>query len=474
METSIILRLSHRWVVGLFASIALIGLVAWSIAAEAVTVDPARSLFVTDRAVLDSDTGRLFSLERVFDQLVAQSRVPTLTNQILWSQWWDTFNPSPGLGLGRNCDSGLTPDGQPGIQGFPIACPRQEGNEAPVSPFDPTGEVFYQTIALVNRFDLAPVTGESCGEYRMVFARTSRSPGGRNFLIFEAVLPNPIPNLGLKGCRPVAEFWANLSTIDDPTVRANALADFYFTGLPGFPPVVTIDHYVTGQIRTNMFIEPLWQLREFKLRHRCHDPQGACAALRFKPVTDKSNPFGALFDDTATHPKASKFRRRFLKLLPGLLADDLIGIALRNHNQFNAGQSNSQGEENDYAFQFSQGSGSFAQAIQQELTALGSDLTPTQIVNRALTQSCAGCHQLSTFAPNRKLGHGLVWPASNGFVHVDEAGSISPALRDVFLPHRQAVLEGFLSGVSMLAVPAHGVAPDTSLEMTIGGPRRVH
>jgi hypothetical protein len=95
-------------------------------------------------------------------------------------------------------------------------------------------------------------------------------------LIFEAVLPNPTPDLGLEGCRPVAEFWANLSTIDDPNVRATALADFYFTGLPGFPPVVTIEHYVTGQIRTNMFIEPLWQLREFKLVHRCSNPKRPC------------------------------------------------------------------------------------------------------------------------------------------------------------------------------------------------------
>jgi len=160
--------------------------------------------------------------------------------------------------------------------------------------------------------------------------------------------------------------------------------------------------------------------------------------------------------------------------LPDLLADDLMGIVLPTPNRFNAGQSNSQGVDNDYAFQFSQGSGSFTQALQQELTALGSDLTPAQVVNRALTQSCAGCHQLSTFGSNSELGHGLVWPASNGFVHVDEAGTLSPALHDVFLPHRQAVLEDFLGGVALLAVPAHGVVPEASAELTLGGPRRPH
>jgi hypothetical protein len=470
METVIAARMRPRWVFCLFVTLVLLRLVARSTAAEAVTIDPVRSLFVTDRAVLDSDTGRLFSLERVFDQLVSQSRVPMLTSQGLWDQWWDTLNRSPGLGLGPHCDSHLTPDGGPGINGFPIECRRQEGDEATVSPFASTGEVFYKTTALVNRFDLTPVTGEHCGEYRMVFARTPIVGGKRNFLIFEAVLPNPTPDLGLEGCRPVAEFWAQLSTIDDPNVRATALADFYFTGLPGFPPVVTIGHYVTGQIRTNMFIQQPWQLREFKLVHRCRNPEGPCNALRLRPVTDKSNPFGALFDDTSTHPKAPKFRARFPGLLPGLLADDLMQIAFQNPNRFNAGQSNAQDEENDYPFHFSRGSGSFAQGIQQQLTALGSDLTPTHMVRRAMTQSCAGCHQLSTFGANSDLGHGLRWPRSLGFVHVDEAGNLSPALRDVFLPHRKAVLEDFLNGTALRAM----VAPDASIEMTIGGPRRTH
>src|SRR5262245_40930555 len=183
METVLAARRRPRWVWCLFVSLALWRLVARSPAAEAVTIDPVRSLFVTDRAVLDSDPGQLFSLERVFDQLVAQSRVPRLTSQGLWHQWWDTFNARPGLGLGPHCDSHLTPEGQPGLNGFPLDCPRQEGAEATVAPFASTGEVFYQTTALVNRFDLAPVTGAHCGEYRMVFARTSERLPGRNLLI---------------------------------------------------------------------------------------------------------------------------------------------------------------------------------------------------------------------------------------------------------------------------------------------------
>ena len=217
-----------------------------------------------------------------------------------------------------------------------------------------------------------------------------------------------------------------------------------------------------------MSIEQLWQLREFKLVHRCGAPAGPCTALRLRPVTAKNTPFGALFDDTSTHAKSPQFHTHFLKLLPGLLADDLMQIAFPNANRFNTGQSNAQGVENDYAVHFSRGGGSFAQGMQQQLTALGSDLTPMHLVRRAMTQSCAGCHQLSAFGANSDLGHELTWPFSLGFVHVDEAGNLSPALRDVFLPHRQAVLENFLNGTALRVM----IAPDASVELTIGGLRR--
>ena len=67
--------------------------------------------------------------------------------------------------------------------------------------------------------------------------------------------------------------------------------------------------------------------------------------------------------------------------------------------------------------------------------------------------SCAGCHQLSN---GKNLGGGVTWPASFGFAHVTEVNRessadglrfrISPALTNVFLPHRKAVLEAFLNG----------------------------
>jgi hypothetical protein len=59
-------------------------------------------------------------------------------------------------------------------------------------------------------------------------------------------------------------------------------------------------------------------------------------------------------------------------------------------------------------------------------------------------------------------------------VHVDENGTISPALQEVFLPHRKAVLEAFINGTTRRTMAVHGVSPDVAAELTIGGPRRTH
>jgi hypothetical protein len=80
-----------------------------------------------------------------------------------------------------------------------------------------------------------------------------------------------------------------------------------------------------------------------------------------------------------------------------------------------------------------------SKSIQDALTAAGSDLTPTNIVNRIRTQTCAGCHHYSGHPPcltdeldcyPDDLGRGAVWPprkANMDFTHVSE--------RDVDLQH---------------------------------------
>ena len=89
-----------------------------------------------------------------------------------------------------------TTDGDTTLNGYHIDCNRREA--AHVNDMDK----FFAT-AFVNRMDLAPANGAHCGQQRMIFANNSQ---GRTFMILEAQIPNPSPELGIDGCRPLAQF----------------------------------------------------------------------------------------------------------------------------------------------------------------------------------------------------------------------------------------------------------------------------
>jgi hypothetical protein len=432
-----------------------------------IAVEPRRSLAVTDQVILGQ-----FSFQRVMNQLVTQAALQGLTPLRLYRQWWDTANQAPGLGLGPHCNDTLT-NGTPTLNGYNYTCPRAEGAQINEDPFSApaTNPGAYIPIGLFNRFDLAGTNGSDCGEYRIIFARKEGQTNAlkRNLIIFEAVLPNPQPFLGIEGCRPVAQFWADLSVENDPGVRATRLQNFYFNGLSGFMPVVHINNYgnrisgATGQIRTNQFMQFSWTLREFKLKKTCN---GSCA-LRFMPVTVKTNPAGLLFSPTSVHSQKPDFQNlAFPEQVTSLARNDINTFNMFTADRFNSGQSDAQFSENDYVAQFTPNASTLRTNIQSKLTALGSTLTPDHIVRRAMTQSCSGCHQHNNAAPNNDLGNGMTWPASLGFVHVSEVSPdtgpdgqrfrLSPALMDVFLPHRRAVLENFLSSPAPVCGPTTG------------------
>jgi hypothetical protein len=436
-------------------------------ARPAVAIDPRRSLVVTEEKILAP-----FSYQRVLEQLVAQSRVPGMTALGLHQQWWDTQNPGPGLGLGPHCDDDDLVTHI--LNGFPYTCRPAplEGAQAGAYPFDMTVEPnpdSYIPIGLFNRFDLAPADGAHCGEYRIVFAKRSGQIDGRqrNLVIFEAVLPNPHPQQGLKGCRKVVDFWADLSREDDLERRADLLERFYFEGVKGMEPVVHVDHFGGnpggfGQIRSNQFLNAItaqlgWSLREFKLLKDCDGRR--CTSLIMVPGPDKVNPFGPLFSSMSTRSAAVAFQEFFPVQVAALAANDLTGIDFDPPDEFNTGQSQASinfTRENDYLFQFEADTkadvNSFRHDIEKALAAIGSSLTANQIVLRAQALSCAGCHALNN---NVEVGGGLIWPTSLGFTHVSEREieeadgvtrfKISPALVDVFLPKRQQILEDFLT-----------------------------
>lgn len=437
--------------------------------AKTRTIEVRRSLVATEIPILER-----FPLSRVMNALATQSGVPGLTGTALFQQLWDTQNAGPSLYAGAHCND-QTEAGSPRINGFPYTCrpAPSEGAEASCDPFAPNSPCAYIPIGLFNRYDLAPADGAHCGEYRIVYARASgiTSTTERNLIIFEAYMPNPHPVQGLKGCKTVIDFWADLTDEASVTARADDLEDFYFDGIANVDRVIDIAHFGdnalgAGQIRTNQFMQTsasprAWSLREFKMTRTCSG--NACTAMRFAPVTNKVNPWGGLFDPLATHVQAAPFRAHFLTQVDDLAAStSLAAFQMEIPDVFNSALSEASGSiDTNYVTNFGTAPNAFRNDIAAAIP-LGSGLTPDDIVRRAQVLSCAGCHRLSN---NANLGGGLTWPPSLGFTHVTERETevvdgvtryrISDALVNAFLPHRQSVFEDYLNERPRNARSAH-------------------
>lgn len=429
-----------------------------------LNIDPRRSLIVTELSILKN-----FTLKRTMDQLALQSAVPGMTGEQLFRQWFDIMNPvAEARTTGPHCDDAIdSATGQSLLNSFPYTCrpasKQSEGLEATL-PSDPmTG---YIPITLTNRLDQAPADGGHCGEYRIVYARVTGATddSNRNFLIFEAALPNAHPELGLKGCKDVAKLWAELSKEPKASVRAKKLDQFYYKGYAGFVPVIHMRNFGdnslgAGQLRTNQFMQPrsvftsrVWSMREFKLAV----VQGQSAVIQ--PVTVKVNPFGPLFQSAGTHPLTAEFQDHFLTQIESLAKPD-FSFNYVVPDKFNTGQAQLNGTENNYVTQLGGDSSDFGQRIQIKLTQIGSALTPSQIVSRAQAVSCAGCHRFNANPAQtevqRSLGGGLVFPTSLDFTHSsefvkemvagEESFAISAVLTQLLLPERKQILFDYLT-----------------------------
>ncbi len=470
-------------------------------------IDIHRSLFVHDLATLNA-LGVDFGLRRVLQKLLddIHSSVPDLTLEDVFRQFWDTQNDFPSAVTpvtNVHCDDN---DGK--VNGYPLgSCSRPEGQEAWGPNFVLEQKIDgYMPLALVNRLDLADQNWQSCGEHRIIFG--SNDPGKR-LIIFEAVMPNPMPGCQ-SACRPVVEFWTDLSNDSDPASRATKLENFYFNGIPGFPPVVTVNHYSAsgpasgygggngGQIRTDQFSDSPWVLKEFKTLLTCG---GGRCDFDIIPVSVKNNPYGPLwnrdvavgavgtaptpsnpYDDTSPIGNlallAENFQNSVLSqiTISRLANPDLNSFSYVVNGAFDAAESQSESPTIDhYPNQFSSASDpAFQTAMETAGNAFG--LTGQQLVKRATALSCAGCHQPSSFGltdPN-SIGPGQSWPPSLGFIHVNtvdgdlssEPGfdpavfsnnnfgfSLSPALLNTFLPARRDILANLASGNICNCIP---------------------
>ena len=433
-----------------------------------------RSLIETNQVVLQQ-----FSMDAVLTAVIGNSG-STGTSTALHDQIFEAFKTkaagAPGV---QHCDDvkvGLAAS----INGFPILCPRPEGGLV--------GKMAsWKVLALVNRFDLAPTNGADCGEQRVILANTAVT---RAFVIFEAKIPNPKPMLGVQGCRPVAQFWADLSGVNSTTTRAARLKQAFLTGEPtltsaGFAPFMKAQHFtdVAGQIRTNNFVQAPWTLREHKLVVAPVNGVQRVVA-RLSPVANDSH--GPTWDETKVTPNGAACRQAILDNLGTLLGDDMSVLGISLPKACWSGESRDDADQ-DYPFHLTK-SPTFRQQIAAKVQALkpGSTLTTAQVANRArFASSCIGCHQQAT---GQSIGGGLTTPASLSFVHVSEQASepcgdgttcfqISPALKNVFLPKRLDVLNEFL-GVAMLTaegdepLPLAAAVPDppaSGAARTLGG-----
>lgn len=480
-------------------------------------IDPHRSLMVHDLSTL---TARDFSLKRTMDQLAAQvsASVPGTTGASLFRQFWDTQNPAAqALTTGPRCsDAGGT------LNGLPHACrPRnsgEEGNEAVGTDatlnarMDGSFDRFsgFVPLALVNRLDLAHEGWRNCGEYRIVYGEILALPNARNLVIFEGVLPNPTPGCR-SGCKPVMQMWKSLSAMASASDRAAKLEEFFYTGLPGFRPVVHVDHYSSkgatgayggsgsGQIRTNQFATTSrWMLKEYKTALNCSSTP---CKFEIVPIPVKVNPWGTLWNEDVANTPANPLSPAALAFQASTLAQTtllgdptLMRIGYAVSPTHNAPQSFSQAPasplfatpssqppfdvwHDQYLTQFNAAAGAintFRTGLQSGAAVHG--LTATQILKRATAQSCAGCHQPDNFAlrtPNA-IGPALTptgstvttWPNSLGnFVHVEtmpaalaelsnpafasnQGHALSPALHDVFLPDRKNFLVNQLNAIT--------------------------
>lgn len=418
--------------------------------------DPLRSLLIKDPSIVSR-----FPLSRVFDALRVtavdngRTLAPSETNLTVFRRWWATFARATGTTVG--CDS---PSVDPEAYGLASKCPR--GVEAAyfdgvADPLAPDAARGFRPIAIVNRFDLAAPDGSTCGEYRVSYTITGTLPREEGYVMFAFSMPNPRPALGVDGCIHVARWWQALTNDPDVASRAEKIEAFFFTGSISQPAVVNAANLGLvptgsvkprrGQIEYNAQLDRVeWHLREWRLRTECaaFSTTPSSCILRFEHIPAPANPAEELL--AGTHSRSAEFLDEFVAQVPSLLAKDVNEIQMTTSDRFNQYESSSDpggrgSPSSDVRFKSLAGS-STREAIKATLDEMGSSLTVDNVLDRATSQTCGGCHRV---ANNVDLGGGLTWPASNFFTHIPRSSAISEALSRVFLPYRVSRLEGYIN-----------------------------
>jgi hypothetical protein len=340
----------------------------------------------------------------------------------------------------------------------------------------PTGASWshIRPIAIVNRFDLAPTDYSNCGEYRVIFSRRT-GDATRLHIAFETVLPNPYPNKGKAGCAAVAAFWWDLAGTESTDARRRKLEQFFFHGLPAFSPVLDRQSFERGgRIRTSEISIGRPKFAQFELKRLCASVHFCVPRLTRVPLDNM--PDAALFDAEISSNRAASFRRDFLRQVAPLSISDVNRYSMNIDRAYSVSDVEALIPAFSYRLPFRRSlrtrvGQEFRAQIAEELRKTGSALTPEDIIDRAETQNCAGCH-----GKPGSVGGGVVFPKA--FEHgehiadesLTENARASPAVVEVFVPYRMDVLRQYLRSTGTTAsepLPRVGERAITSLEASL-------
>jgi hypothetical protein len=307
---------------------------------------------------------------------------------------------------------------------------------------------YIRPIAIVNRFDLVTTSDTHCGEYRLIFSQRNGS-ATRLHIAVEISLRNPYPHKGKAGCASIATFWWDLAGIASAKDRGARLEDFFFRGLPATGPVLNPCNFEQdGSIRTSEVGDGRPRFRQFALRRHCASGQPCVARLTRIPLDNM--PHAVLFDASRGGEHAVAFRLDFLRQVASLSLRDVNRISMNLNSNYGAASAESVIPVFNYRLPFRRSLNTvagqrFREQIAEELRRAGSTLTPEDLIGRAETQNCVGCH-----GKPGPIGDGVVFPkAFESCEHkADDAplksARISPALERVFVPYRIQVLSDYL------------------------------
>ncbi|HYC93443.1 MAG TPA: hypothetical protein VEO54_29825 [Thermoanaerobaculia bacterium] len=403
----------------------------------------ARSFVITD-----AETLAPFTFERVMESLSAGRS----------AAWLET--------LVAPQNSGRQPVVMP-LSGFIVA--PQDGHWRPAG----ARWSHVRPIAIVNRFDLAPADYRHCGEYRLILTR--RTDGlARLHIAVEGVLPNPHPDQGKAGCAAIAAFWWDLAGIGPASARGERLERFFFDG-----GVLERDHFArnAGRIRTSEIGAGRPRFRQFELVRVCASTHICIRELTRVPLDN--TPDGALFDAGLAGDRGASFRREFLRQVASLSIRDANRYSMTIDRTFSASNVETFVPVFNYRLPFlrSQRTAAgreFRARIAEELRKTSTGLTPEDVIARAETQNCMGCHGKSG-----PVGDGVVFPKAfeQGEQIADESMAksprLSPALEEVFVPYRIEVLREYLRTVSSTAPRNAVTTGETQNESMDGGSRGI-